>query len=105
MGAKLTSRLPMIGAALEAKANAAVRKAAFDVQAQAKQRAPVDTGALRTSIGVEMTGPLSAEVATAMDYAEYVEYGTSKMGAQPYMTPAAEAVRPGFERAMGQIVQ
>jgi len=39
------------------------------------------------------------------EYAGYVEFGTSRQRAQPYLTPAAEAVRPGFEAAMTQITR
>ena len=50
---------------------------------------PVDTGALKASISADTDGEYitcSAE----MEYAQYVEYGTCKMGAQPYFEPALE---------------
>lgn len=45
----------------------------------------------------------TAYVAVGATYGEYVEYGTVHMPAQPYMTPAIEAVRPSFEAALGKI--
>lgn len=98
------SQIPEIAAGMMPKAQAAVDKAAADIEAHAKQRAPVDTGALRNSIQSRPVAPLSAEVTTGVDYAIYQEYGTHKMAAQPFMTPAADAVSPLFVAAMAQIV-
>lgn len=87
------------------RASEAVRKAASDIEAHAKMVVPVDTGTLKNSIQAQSTGELSAEVAPHTDYAVYVEYGTSRMRARPYMRPAAEKVRPGFITAMEKIVE
>lgn len=48
---------------------------------------PVDTGELIGSIDGFTDGE-SVEVYADADYAQYVEYGTSKMEAQPYFRPA-----------------
>lgn len=57
----------------------------------AKKEAPVDTGALKASIGSEIVkGPGSViigKVGSTLEYAPYQEYGTSKMKAQPYLRP------------------
>jgi hypothetical protein len=37
------------------------------------------------------------------EYGIYQEFGTRKMRAHPFMTPAAETVRPAFERGLGDI--
>lgn len=50
---------------------------------------PVDTGFLKSSIkgsGKDTTG----EIEATAEYAQYVEYGTWKMSAQPYFTPAVK---------------
>lgn len=104
MGATLRSNLPKLAAEAQSKAGRAVQKTVHDVQGHAQTNAPVDTGSLRASIGAEMTGPLSGVVPSHAEYSMYVEYGTSRMGAQPFLTPAAETVRPGFEAAMKRIV-
>ncbi|MCP0885916.1 HK97 gp10 family phage protein [Ligilactobacillus sp. WILCCON 0076] len=62
---------------------------------------PVDTGYLRQNIvvkPVETNGDtvLGEYVASKADYASYVEYGTYKMAAQPYIRPAIAAVKPYF---------
>lgn len=48
---------------------------------------PVDTGNLRDSIHAEIGATEVVAYADA-EYAEYVEYGTYKMAAQPYFEPA-----------------
>lgn len=50
---------------------------------------PVDTGYLQDSIGYEYD-ETSATVYAEAEYAQFVEYGTWKMAAQPYFTPAVE---------------
>jgi HK97 gp10 family phage protein len=54
---------------------------------------PVDTGELRDSIdyNVEADGSLNFE-ATA-EYAGYVEFGTSKMSAQPFFMPPLDTLQ------------
>lgn len=56
----------------------------------AKKRCPVDTGRLRNSIthAVE-DGENTAYIGTNVEYARYVEVGTSRQKAQPYLRPAA----------------
>lgn len=66
-------------------------------QASAPGEAPgVDTSTLINSITSEMEGPATAIVYTDVEYAPYLEYGTSRMAARPFLTPAVEAVRPAF---------
>lgn len=91
------------GAQATAKASRAIRKGAFDIEAAAKAIAPVDTGALRASIGVTTSGPLTAAIGPTVDYAAYVEFGTRRMRAQPYMQPAADKVLPSVETALAQL--
>lgn len=83
------------------RARELVKKAAYELEARAKTEVPVDTGNLRNSIRTSFeNGGLTGIVSTNVEYAAYVEFGTVKMAAQPYMTPAAEQVRKSFERAV-----
>ena len=50
----------------------------------AKSLCPVDTGRLQSSINVQPGGNTAADT----EYAGFVEFGTSKMAAQPYLVPA-----------------
>ena len=88
---------------------------AIIVEGQAIQLCPVDTGRLRGSITHQMKGQVvsksdtasrarhpatqadvidvpddkyTASVGTNVEYAEFVEYGTQRTKAQPYMRPA-----------------
>ncbi len=60
---------------------------AEDVATDAQAMVPIDTGRLRDSITAE-----ADRVTTDVEYASYVEYGTSDTPAQPYMRPAADTV-------------
>lgn len=56
----------------------------------ARGMCPVDTGTLKDSIGVSASES-SAEVYAGADYAVYVEFGTYKSPAQPFLVPALSA--------------
>ena len=74
--------------------NEAIEKAleAIGLQAEgyAKQLCPVDTGRLRNSITHQKTGRTTEAIGTNVEYAAYVELGTQRSRAQPYLKPAAE---------------
>lgn len=83
-----------------------VRKSILDVTRIGKQRAPVDTGFLKSSITPSdlrhtgSTGVIEAETGPSANYGGYVENGTSRQAPQPYMAPALAAVEPGFIQAI-----
>lgn len=64
---------------------------------------PVDTGYLRSTIDADTDGEMCYAEATA-DYAEYVEYGTWCMSAQPYFRPALEQAMTVFHSLAGEAV-
>ena len=84
----------------------AVKASAERVKTAGQSNAPVGpTGDLRESIGVDMYGDgrsvgLTAVVGPTARYGLFVEKGTSKMAAQPFMAPALEAEAPGFQKAL-----
>lgn len=91
-----------------AKAVAATRKTAHDIERDAKVMSPVDTGNLRSSIGTNIAGnpaqgTVSAEIGPTAHYGLYVETGTSRMAAQPYLYPAADRHLETWYRVMGQL--
>ena len=88
------------------KARQAMKKALGDIASGAKNRAPVDTGALRNSVTTQTQGNRDyarGEVGPTVHYGGFVERGTSRTRAQPYLRPATDAVLPGYEQALGQI--
>ena len=78
-----------------------IEKAALTLEKNAKQNCPVDTGKLRASITTEV-GNLEAEVGTNVEYALYVEFGTSKQSAQPFMRPALDKAITQLNRDMAK---
>ncbi len=77
-------------------------KAAHDVEGRAKALVPVDTGATKNSITVSGNG-LERRIGPSTEYAPSLEFGTVRMAARPFLTPAIEQVGPGFARAVGQL--
>lgn len=83
-----------------------VRHNGAEMQAKAQQNAPVDTGTLKRSIGLEITdGGMSAEVEPTADYAPYVELGTRFMEAQPYLKPAFDEQKEKFKQDMKKLAE
>lgn len=78
---------------VEQASNEAIARAleAIGLQCEgyAKMLCPVDTGNLRNSITHTVdTKEQVTYIGTNVEYAAYVEFGTSKMRAQPYLQPA-----------------
>ena len=93
----VSNRLPAISAQLRPLVADEVKRATFDIEARAKARTPVRTGTLRRSIAsVFENGGLTGRVGPSVLYGKFVEFGTRRMGARPFMRPAAEAVLPRF---------
>ncbi len=54
-----------------------------------------DTGFLANNIVTKLSSDgLSGEVTSRADYSQFLEFGTSKMGARPFMQPSLEENRP-----------
>lgn len=90
--------------------SAVVRKTAADIEATAKAFAPVDTGALRNSIGHDVEGGAGSRVIEALigptvEYGPYVEFGTSRMAPRAFMGPALDRHTPDFIAALEQVAQ
>lgn len=83
-----------------------VQKNGSEMQTKAQQKAPVDTGNLKRSIGLAMRdGGLTAEVEPTAEYAPYVELGTRFMNAQPYLKPAFDSQKEQFKKDMDKLVR
>lgn len=84
-----------------------VEKSTREVEADAKSLAPVDTGALRSSIASTISGggsTITGEVQPGVNYAIYQEMGTSRMAAQPFLFPALERQAGPFQAAVAQVM-
>jgi HK97 gp10 family phage protein len=95
-------------ARVEAGTRVAVQSAANQIFTRSKSTVPVDTGALRASARVKpasgFAGQYTAEVLFDQYYAVFVELGTRKMAAQPYLVPAAHATKPKLESDLKRLV-
>lgn len=87
---------------------AATNKATADIEARAKARSRVDTGAMRngweSKPATDAGDAIYGEVSNAVEYTIHNEYGTWKMSAQPMGRPALAEVGPGYGMAIGQIL-
>jgi len=85
----------------------AVQAGTLLVLAGAQTYVPVRKGTLKGSLGADTTQAktsLYGEAFATAEYAGYVNFGTTRQAANPFMTRAAEEVRPGFNLACGQAV-
>lgn len=83
-------------------ASAALLKTAADIVNLTKQITPVDTGALRQSYGADPVSSEKVLIGSDKEYAPYVEYGTSRMGAQPHLTPAFHQSEDTFRHNLAE---
>lgn len=95
--------LAAAGPRAAAKADRVIDKTAHDIEATAKQIVPVDTGHLKSTIGVDRGPGLSAVVGPTAEYGAHVEFGTATQPPQAYMGPSTDRHAPGFYDAMGEI--
>lgn len=72
-------------------------------QASAPGQYPMsDTGRLANSVAINPATPsnLSGQVGTNLVYGRYLEFGTSRMAARPWLTPSFEQARVKVEERM-----
>jgi HK97 gp10 family phage protein len=74
----------------------AIEDAAKTAAAEMTRRAPVATGDLKGSIKAERTGRFRAGVGIGTFYWHFVNYGTSRSAARPF-------VEPGVQRGVEQL--
>lgn len=69
-------------------------------EGEAKKKCPIDTGRLRASITHAVTDVkedvIVGQIGTNVDYAAFVEFGTSKTRPHPY-------IRPGIDKAKSKM--
>jgi len=96
----LLRRFPQV---VEAETRNTMRKSVDHMQEQVSGRTPVNTGALRGSIGTHITGSLVGgalvgRVSTSIPYAEPVEFGRKKGKMPPVDAIEMWVVRKGIAR-------
>lgn len=100
----LSADLTRAGLVTAHKASKAVQKTGMDLVHDAQAFCPVDTGNLRSSIGVDFDGDgLGFEAGPTANYGGYVEFGTSRMAPHAYMGPAFDRQAPAFVAAAEEL--
>jgi HK97 gp10 family phage protein len=104
--AAMKAKLSLLRASLPDAEEAKMKRIVLQIERDAKSIVPVDTGNLRASIESRVIrnndGGITGVVGTNTDYAAFVEFGTSKMGAQPYLRPAVEQNRETVRELLGE---
>lgn len=86
----LTDNSDLIKRALEDQLEQALTAVGITAESYAKRDCPVDTGRLRNSITHEVRMNENAVyIGSNVEYAAFVEIGTQRMKARPYLRPAA----------------
>ncbi len=83
----------------------ALQAGALMIESGAKRRAPVRTGFLRASIRAQEATPQEAEVTVGAEYGRFVEYGTSRQRARPYLRPTLNEDRQTIVRAVAETLR
>ena len=88
---RITDNSDEVLKALGEQLEIALEAVGLKAEGYAKRLAPVDTGRLRNSIShvVDMDED-KVYIGTNVEYAPYVEMGTVKTAAQPFLQPAAQ---------------
>jgi HK97 gp10 family phage protein len=87
------------------KINQETMKSAINIQTQAKRLCAVDTGRLRSSIMVQRLDKGLISIGTNVTYAPYLEYGTRRQRAQPFLTPAFNQEKPRYIEAIKELTK
>lgn len=87
----------VLNASAEAKRKALNEMGEYAVQ-MAQNYTPVRTGNLRRSLEHESEGDDTEVYGSDVEYAPFVELGTRKMRAQPYIRPAVDNHRDEYKK-------
>lgn len=83
-----------------------VLKHGSQMQSKMVSQVPVDTSALKLSIqGSTQDGGLAYVAGAGMHYGPYVEFGTRKMDAQPYIRPAYNEQKGQFKSDLNKLMK
>lgn len=97
----LAAELRQQAAAIPAKVDQVTRAHGLQAAAIVQSNAPVDTGAHRAGIGMDILGLAHVEVGASSEYAPYLEYGTWRTpGGQPHIISGVESVVPAWITAL-----
>lgn len=93
-------KMAALSVASDKAVDAGVLTGAEAVLAEAEAIVPVDTGTLRDSLEISVDDDGGVIVGTPVEYAPFVEFGTSDTPAQPFLRPAADSASTEVEQAV-----
>lgn len=110
------NNLPLIKGKIQDAITDALIEIGVTVEGEAAKRAPVGTpesthkkgyrgGSLRQSITSQLVDDNKVAIGTNIEYATYVELGTSKMKAKPYLRPALDDKRDEIPKILEKHLQ
>ena len=103
---RINDHSPEVKAAIEKGIEKGLEMIGLKAEGYAKRKCPVDTGRLRNSITHNTRMSEKAEyIGTNVEYAAYVELGTQRTKAQPYLKPAATEHMDEYERILKACVK
>lgn len=106
---KLISTLEKIPPELDKQVDQVLEANAREIERNAKRNAPVDTGKLQQSIKAEKQGEKTFTVRSnstgLAPYDKFVEFGTYKMRAQPFLYPAYFKQIPQFTKDLESLLK
>lgn len=86
---------------IDSAIGAALEEIGLLAENYAAKKCPADTGNLRGSITYEVdTADNAVYIGTDVEYAPYVELGTSRQEAQPFLRPAASEHGAQYRRVL-----
>ena len=91
MSCTMTSHKEIFLTMCDSQLQAAFEECGMDAEYYATKACPVDTGRLRASITHEVEGVgrgIQMVIGTNVEYAPYVEDGTTRQTAQPFIKPS-----------------
>lgn len=105
-GPEMVAKLRSIDKAINGAAQQALLTAVMPTVNRAKELAPYRTGTLRRSIASEPgPGKMEVTIGTDVEYAPYLEFGTSRMSPRPYLRPAIEETLPEIGNHLAKAIE
>lgn len=92
---KLLKNINRYGDHVKKQVQDEIQYTAQEIRSESQQRVRVVTGTLKKSAYVNgKRNRLGAQIGHKVHYAVYVEFGTTKQRAQPYLLPSFERITP-----------
>jgi HK97 gp10 family phage protein len=98
----LVSRIPQIIRRVESQVSSVNKQSAERIAQDARRRVPVKTGRTRDSIRAQRAKGDDWEAVVGFP-GQFIERGTARVAARPFMVPAAEAERAAHRKAIREL--